>query len=81
MDLGFNSSGAFLTLKMNSQKIYFMIIKRFIKNFLFDIKYNFCEATVRLCTGTKSRTRTYAAPYIIDMFTFYESSACFRLTN
>ena len=54
--------GAFLTLKMNCQKIYLMIVKRFIKNLLFGIKQNFCEATVRLCTGSEGRTRTYAAP-------------------
>ena len=52
----------FQCLRMFFQKTYIIAIKRFYRKLPFSIKKFFCEATLRTCGGSESRTRTYAAP-------------------
>ena len=58
----------FVALNMMSPKIYLITKKIFDKNLLISMKQNFCYITVRLCTGSESRTRTYAAPCRLHAF-------------
>ena len=58
----FRRTDRFMRFRTVCQKIYSILIWRFIKNLPLSIKWIICEATLRPSRGSKSRTKTYAAP-------------------